>query len=149
MRVIYYTSSIAGTGRIVQGISICQGLRRMGVSCDFLILSNADAVTASIADRLNVKHFEIPAETSRQLDSSNYREFALYLTLVELQPDILIVDRLWFTLHHFIGKIKCLKIFYSIQVSDDFYNISLPGGGAEILPLSIFKNLYTGSYRNS
>ncbi len=128
MKIVYYTSSIAGTGRIIQGVSICMGLRRMGINCEFLILSNASPDVASIADRLSVSHIEIPPEDSDQLNSRNYGASVLYLTLRELQPDILIVDRLWFSLHHFINRINCLKIFFTIQVSDNFFYIKLPCG---------------------
>ncbi len=53
---------------------------------------------------------------------------ALFNTLMDLKPDILIVDRLWFSLYHFISDLPCRKIFLTIQVRDDFFRIALPGG---------------------
>jgi len=125
MKIVYYTSSVAGTGRIVQAMSIHNALLRKGVACEFIIVSSAPPELAAIADRFCIPRIEIPVESSIELSPENCHDSVLYQTLTELDPDILIVDRLWFTLYHFIDELECKKIFFSIQVSDNFYSIKL------------------------
>jgi len=123
MKIAYYTSGIPGTGRIVQGISIYNALKRKGVKCNYTIVSSTPL--ARIADTFAIPHIEIPLEDDKALSRDNYSSSFLYKTLIELSPDILIVDRMWFTLYHFIQKLKCVKIFFSIQVDDRFFAINL------------------------
>ena len=60
MRVVYYTSGITGSGRVVRGLSIWNALRRAGVSWEYTILSSAPF--AHLAERLGVSHVEVPLE---------------------------------------------------------------------------------------
>lgn len=126
MRIVYYTSGIPGTGRIVQGMSIYNALRRKNIECEFVIVSSTEH--ARLADLLDIPHIEIPFEDEFVLTKDNYQNSVLYKTLLELKPDILLVDRMWFTIYHFIDELPCKKIFFSIQVNDRFYRIEMPGG---------------------
>ncbi len=123
MKIVYYTSGIRGTGRIVQGISIYNALKRRGVKCNYIIISSTPL--ARIADTFAIPHIEIPLEDEKVLSKDNYSSSILYKTLTDLCPNILIVDRMWFTLYHFIQELRCKKIFFSIQVNDHFYKIEL------------------------
>lgn len=124
MNIVYYTSGFPGTGRIVRGIAIYNGLRRKGINFSYTILSNTPL--ASIADRFNISHLEIPYENERVLTRNNYVNTELFQTLTQLNPDILIVDRMWFTLHHFINELKSRKIFLTLHVDDHFFSMKLP-----------------------
>ncbi len=124
MKIVYYTSGTPGTGRIVQGISIHNALSRRGLRCDFVIVSGNPL--ASLADSFSIAHIEIPLEEEDAFTRHNYSESILYKTLAGLNPDLLIVDRVWFTLYHFIHDMPCKKIFLSIQVRDDFFELELP-----------------------
>ena len=124
MRIVYYTSGKAGTGRIVRGISVYNGLQRKGVISEFIILSSSNY--ANIADQFNIPHVEIPFENETIITRTNYPNSVLYKTLLQLKPDILIVDRMWFTLQYFIEELHCRKIFLTIQVHDRFFKIDLP-----------------------
>jgi hypothetical protein len=124
LKIVYYTSGIPGSGRIVQGISIYNAIKRKNIDCDFIILSSTEH--ARLADLFNIKHIEIPFENETIITKDNYSNSILYKTLTELNPDILLVDRMWFTLFHFIEQLPCKKIFFSIQVHDLFFKIKLP-----------------------
>ncbi len=124
MKILYYTSGNPGTGRIVRGMSIFNALKRKGVRNEFVILSNTPH--ARIADNFNIPHIEIPFEDENILTKNNFQNSILYKTLTKLNPDILIVDRMWYTLYHFIKELPCRKIFISIQVHDRFFSINLP-----------------------
>jgi len=126
LKIVYYTSGIPGTGRIVQGISIFNALKRRGARNEYVILSNTPQ--ARLADIFNIPHIEIPFEDENILTQNNFQNSILYKTLNELNPDMLIVDRMWFTLYHFIDELPCKKIFISIQVHDRFFTIDLPKG---------------------
>jgi hypothetical protein len=123
LKIVYYTSGNPGTGRIVQGISIYNSFVRKNINTDFIIISSNPL--AGIADKFGIKHIEIPLETEDKLSAQNYENSVLYRTLTEIDPDVLLVDRMWYTLYNFIDKLKCRKIFFSIQVHDNFYTIRL------------------------
>ena len=126
MRVLYFTSGITGSGRIVKGLSIGTALERRGIHDKFTILSSSPF--ASIIDRLGFNHVEIPLEDESELSEKNYRKSALYEWISSLNPDILIVNLQWFSLHSFIEDLQCKKIFLSRQVDDRFFTIPLADG---------------------
>ena len=110
MRIVYYTSGVAGTGRIVQGISIGNALERKGIESNYTILSSSPF--AYLADIFGIHHVEIPLEDDKALSRESCTASVLHRTLLELDPDVLIVDRLWFTLYNFINELRCRKIFF-------------------------------------
>ena len=124
MHVVYYTSGIPGIGRIARGIAIRNALVRRGLTWDFTILSGTQL--ASVADDFEIAHVEIPLEDENDLSEANWPYSVLYKTLTQLEPDTLLVDRMWYTLYHFIDRLPCKKIFFSIQVHDLFFTIHLP-----------------------
>ncbi len=65
MRILYYTSGVSGSGRVVQGISIFNALLRRRMPADYILLSSSPA--CSLAERLGVPHAEIPLEDEHQL----------------------------------------------------------------------------------
>lgn len=124
MKVLYYTSGVTGSGRVVRGISIGNALRRKGIKADFTILSSP--LFAHLADAFNITHYDIPVESEEKLTGSTYMHSELYQVINSLKPDVLIVDLLWFPLYHFIHDLPCKKIFLCRQVDDRFFNISMP-----------------------
>jgi hypothetical protein len=126
MKIAYYTSGVPGSGRIVQGISLCNALKRAGITNTFVIISSSKY--AHIADIFGIPHVEIPRESKEELSPGEHEHSVLYNTLLEYAPNVLIVDRMWFTLYHFIEKLPCKKIFFSIQVDDRFFSMYLPDG---------------------
>ncbi len=124
MKIIFYTSGVAGSGRLVRGIAIGNALKRKKINCDFIIVNSSSF--AHLCDQLDIRHIEIPAENSDQLSKENISNSILYKTITGLKPDILIVDLLWFSLYHFIDELKCRKIFICHQVYDTFFSIQLP-----------------------
>jgi hypothetical protein len=127
MKIVYYTSGISGSGRIVTGISIGNAFRRKGMDVDFTILSSSPF--AALADDYN--HEEIPLEDEFSLSADRCRSSALYSTLERLQPDILLVDLQWYPLHHFIIELPCKKILLCRQVDDRFFSLPLHDGPLE------------------
>lgn len=121
MNIVFYTSGVAGSGRLVRGIAVANALGRAGIPCDFTILSSSSF--AELAERSGVKHRYVPKENEEALSEAACRDSELYKALGELKPDILIVDLLWFTLQHFIDELPCRKIFLCHQVIEDFFHI--------------------------
>ena len=121
MKILYYTSGITGSGRIVRGISIGNALKRKRVSCEYEILSSSPF--AFLADQY--KHIEIPIENDFAHLKDTYQNSILYKTLIETNPDILIIDILWFPLYHFLDKFKFKKVFLHSQAGDDYFDIQI------------------------
>lgn len=123
MNIVFDTSGTTGSGRLVKGISIGTALARNNINTDFTIISSSPF--GRLADSLNIKHIEIAVESAEQLSNENFKASDIYKTIIELQPDILLVDLNWFPLFNFIDELKCKKIFLSRQVSDSFFTIPL------------------------
>jgi len=132
VNIIYYTSGITGSGRVVRGISIGNALRRKGVDCEYAILSGSHF--SFLTERLNIKHIEIPLEDEEPLSKSEYKYSALYRTLMETNPDVLIIDLLWFSLYHFIHELPCKRIFLCRQVDDEFFSIEFTDESIKFRP---------------
>ena len=124
MNILYYTSGVTGSGRVVRGISIGNALKRHGIDCSYIILSSSSFTF--LADDFN--HIEIPPEKIDSFSNNNYESSILHRTLIDLKPDILLVDLLWFPLSNFINELECKKIFLCRQVDDRFFSIPRPDG---------------------
>jgi hypothetical protein len=123
VNVVYYTSGVSGTGRLVRGVAIKNALLRKNIDFRFTILHSAP-----IAGFLGGNgQFKLPLETAQQTDSRHYENSAIYAHLMRLAPDLLIVDLLWVPLHSFLDEIRCKKIFLARQVSPDFFVFNDPG----------------------
>lgn len=124
MKIVYYTSGVTGSGRLVRGISIGNALHRKGISAEYIIVSSCPF--AHLADLAGFKHIEIPAEHIDKLTKDLYPESIVYKTLAEINPDILIIELLWFPLYNFIDDLKCKKIFLYREMIEEFFSISTP-----------------------
>lgn len=126
MKIVYYTSAKTGSGHVVLGISIYNGLKRTGIDCTYTILTSGPFT--DLAKRAGVVLEPIVSEDENQLDKIRYKTSALYRKLKELDPDILLVDLSWFTLHYFIDELPCKKVFLCRQVSDGAFRIPVKNG---------------------
>ena len=115
LNIVYYTSGLTGSGRIVRGISIGNALVRKNIDCKFVIVSSCRF--GNLAERCGFRHIEIPYENENQLSQNHYRESVLYSSLMELKPDILIVDLQWFSISAFIETLDCRKVFLCTQLN--------------------------------
>lgn len=121
MRILYYTSGITGSGRVIIGISIGNALKRKGIVPDFTILCYSEF--AFLAN--DFKHIKIKVENEIELSKENYKSSVLYNTIMEIKPDVLIVDHIWHTLHQFIDKLPFKKIYLATQVDNSFFTVPL------------------------
>ncbi len=124
MKIVYYTSGTTGIGRLVQGISIGNALKRRNADCQYTIVSSSDV--AHLSDIFGINHIEVPPENEDRLSQFNWSSSILYQILMGLDPDVLLIDLMWFTLYYFIEDLKCKKIFLCRQVDESFFTISLP-----------------------
>jgi hypothetical protein len=124
VRVLYYTIGVIGSGSIVQGISIANALHRNGVPADYSILNSSPFIY--LADRLGIAHYEIPFENEDELSPDTYKDSSLFRMLMDIDPDVLIVDLNWFMLQNFIEDLHCKKIFLCRQLDDTAFTISFP-----------------------
>jgi hypothetical protein len=62
------------------------------------------------------------SQRAEELGPWRFRVSPHFRTLVD-QPDVLIVDRIWYTGHYFLHEPDCLKVFFTIQVTDDFFKL--------------------------
>lgn len=125
MKIVYYTSGTSGVGRLVHGASIFNSFKRKGISPEFEILSSCPPERARILDGIDIPHREISKEDDVELLSENFHQSILFQSLTELNPDILIIDRMWFTMYRIIDELRCKKIFICLQVIDNFFRILL------------------------
>lgn len=128
MKIVYFTSGITGSGRIVRGIAIGNALKRKEINTEYIILNSSKFTF--LADTMGVGTRKIPVENEDQLSFNNYKTSELYKALMLHKPDILIIDLLWFPLYYFINELQCKKVFLCRQVDDRFFNIRL---GKELL----------------
>lgn len=117
MRILYYSSGVTGSGRIVPGISLYNGLKRRGLPFEYCILSSTE--NTGFIDP--IPHREIPIEDQAAYDREHYKSSHLFKSIVEFKPDLLIVELMWITLHHFIRELPCKKIFVTRLVYDHFF----------------------------
>ena len=113
--IVYYTSGLTGSGRLVRGLSIGTALARQNTDSAFIIVSSCRL--GFLAKLCGFRHIQIPIENEEQLSYENYRQSLLYSTLTELDPDILIVDLQWFSLASFIDELECKKVFLCTQLN--------------------------------
>ncbi len=132
MKVVYFTSGVSGTGRIVRGCSVHNAFKRKEIDVDYTILHFSDL--SFLCEKLSVKNIKIPRESEKELSKDNYLNSILYKTLTELNPDVLIVDLLWFRIHNFAHALKCKKIFLCHFVFERFFSIQLEDGLLTINP---------------
>ncbi len=123
MRIVFYTSGITGSGRVVRGICIGNALKRANAKCEYTIVNSSNF--SRLIDLFGYDHIEVPVESEHQLSKINFPSSILYKTLETLKPDVLIVDMLWFNLHYFIRELTGKKIFLSHWVEDNFFYVPL------------------------
>ncbi|MCK5672401.1 MAG: hypothetical protein KAH95_03450 [Spirochaetales bacterium] len=111
---------------MIRGISIGTALTRSGNIANFTILSSSPF--GRLADDLNINHIEIPTESEDQLSRENFQDSILYKTMITLNPDILLIDLLWFPLYNFIDQIPGKKIFLWQRMAENYFSMDLPSG---------------------
>ncbi len=131
-RIVYYTSGKTGTGHIIQGGAVRNGLMRKGLDVEFILLCNKDLLW--VGNLLNIECIEVPGEDENQLSETAYKSSVLYNTLIDINPDVLIVKHSWYTLHHFINELKTKKIFLAAQLEDRLFHIQLSDRELHINP---------------
>ncbi len=145
LNIVYYTSGMTGSGRIVTGIAIGNALRRNGINCRYTILSSSSFANLST----DFEHEEIPFEDEKAFSRENHASSILYNTLIRLKPDVLLIDLLWFPLFHFIERIECVKILLCRQVHDRFFSIKLTDETLIINPAHFNMIIATEPYKSS
>ncbi len=123
MRILYYTSGIPGIGRIVHGIALKNAFDRAREKVDFAIVSCNPL--GKIAEPFGISHTEIPLEEETAYAGDAWRESALYRAIESHAPDVVVVDKMWFTMRHFAEELVCKKIFMTLAVRDEFF--TFPG----------------------
>jgi hypothetical protein len=126
LKVTYYTSGRSGIGRLVHGIAIYNAFERRDIEVDFKIISSAPPERLYILENISIDHIQVPQENHVSLSAESYTESSLFNAIIAADPDILIVDRMWFTLREFIRDLPCKKIYITIQVYGHMFHIELP-----------------------
>ncbi|HQQ50435.1 MAG TPA: glycosyltransferase [Spirochaetota bacterium] len=121
MNIVFYTSGISGTGRVVTGISIYNALKRKQIQCNYTMVTHSPA--GFLAQDSGIEHVQLPLEDEHQLSRKHFHSSVLYHTLTVLKPDILIVYLQWFTILTFLDDLKCIKLFIAHQVNKNFFTI--------------------------
>jgi hypothetical protein len=148
MKVVYYSSAMTGSGHVVKGISIANAFRRGAFAVDYTLLS-CNPTFAPLAERLGVRHVEIPLEDERQLAAAAAEHSVLFETLASLSPDVLLVDLAWYMCQHVVGKLPGKKILLCRQVEDRFFRIPLASGLLEFRADLYDRVIATEPFRSS
>jgi hypothetical protein len=127
VRIVYYTSSTTGIGRLVTGMAIGNALSRKGVSCRYTILHSSPF--GHLAENYDTRW--VPVETEDDLAPGRWKHSILYKTFRKLKPDVLIVHHQWFMVHNFIQELPCKKVYLSDQAFDSHFKVPLPSGTME------------------
>jgi hypothetical protein len=123
LKVLYFSSGLTGSGRIVRGISIGNAFKRKNEKIDYLLLNSSDF--SFLTEKLELKNNKIPSESETGLSRINYKNSILYNSICNINPDILIIDLTWHPLFYFLKDLKCKKIFLCRQVHKNFFSIHL------------------------
>jgi hypothetical protein len=124
MRIVFYTSSVTGVGRLVTGMAIGNALERKGISCKYTIVHSSPL--GHLAENYNTAW--VPVETEGDLAPGKWHKSVLYKTLLKLKPDVLLVNHTWFMLHNFMSGLPGKKIYVSDQAFDRHFRVPLPSG---------------------
>ncbi len=124
MNIVYYTSGISGSGRIVTGIAIYNALRRKHIDCTYTMITHSPA--GYLAELQGINHIYLPLEDEYQLSQKHFHSSVLYHTLSLCKPDIVLVYLQWFTVINFLNEFQCVKIFLVHQVDKKFFTIDTP-----------------------
>ncbi len=127
MKILFLTSGTTGIGRLVFGISICNAFRRRKEPVDFTVISNAPPERGALLDRFGIPHMELPVENHDVLLTDSFRDSKLFTAVADINPDILIVDRVWYATLSLIDELSCKKVFITSRVTDNFFSMELPG----------------------
>ncbi|TVQ37305.1 MAG: hypothetical protein EA384_12560, partial [Spirochaetaceae bacterium] len=100
MKLVFVSSGKSGAGRFAVGCSLGTALRRAGVACDYTMVAAHEFT--HFGEVLGFTVVSIPFDHERELDSSAARESELYRTLVDLDPDIIVLQQAWYSLHHVV-----------------------------------------------
>ncbi|MFH0975665.1 MAG: hypothetical protein V1874_07760 [Spirochaetota bacterium] len=122
MKIVYYTSGITGSGRVITGIAIANAFKRKSIQCDYSIIHSSDFEFFSN----EIKFFKIPVENEEILLKKDYHISSLYKILEKIKPDVILFDLIWFMTCNFIHELNCKKILLCRQVSDKYFSIPLP-----------------------
>ena len=133
MRVLYFTSGITASGHIVRGIAVGLGLRRAGIACEYTIL-HPESPFGELCDRMGMAHRAFVPEGEDTLLGADPSRSELYRIIMELAPDLLVVDLHWAPLHAFIRELGCRKIFICRQVHPRFFSFDLRTGPIAFRP---------------
>lgn len=132
IKVVYYATSRCGTGHIVRAAGIRNGLIRNRIDIDFTVLCGPGM--GWLCELMSLQYSEIPFENEEQLSSERYYNSTLYQTLMQINPDILLIWISWFTLDAFIEELQCKKIFLAGNRDRRLYNLPLPTGDLRFEP---------------
>lgn len=130
LKIIYYTSGVTGSGRLVRGISIGNALKRKNIKAEYIIFSCSQL--AHLADMFDISHVEFVPEDVSRFTRTESKNTDIYKIIQSLNPDILIIDLVWFSVHHFLDEFKCKKILLCRQVDDNFFSLQLPDSGISL-----------------
>ena len=115
----------SGGGHFFGGLALWRAFRRTCKNFHFTLLTDSVLDVPEQDDSLEIIRINIEKKRLYSRD----RETMLYTILKELDPDILIVDQVWFPLQPIIGDFKCLKsIFFRYVVDQWFQTPPLPDG---------------------
>jgi hypothetical protein len=130
MKILYYTSGLTGSGRLVLGVSIRNALVRQGMIHDFAIASSAER-SGFLA---GIPHTKLPIETAVSVSKDNFRSSATWRLFEEYKPDVLIVDLLWTNIFYMLPQIACKKIFLTRQIAPEFFSFHHEGLSLDFTP---------------
>jgi hypothetical protein len=123
MRILYYTSGLTGSGRLVLGVSIRNALVRLGLRHEFAIAHMAEK-SGFLA---SIENTRLPVETATSVNRENFRTSATWRLFEQYRPDVLIVDLVWTNVFHMLPELPCKKIFLTRQVAPEFFSFHHEG----------------------
>lgn len=126
MNIVFYTSGISGSGRIVTGIAIYNALKRKHIDCSYTMVTHSQR--GYLAETQGIDHIYLPLENEYQLSKKYFHTSLLYHTLSVLKPDVLIVYLQWFTVLELLDELPCTKIFLVRQVDPKYFSFDTPAG---------------------
>lgn len=135
MRVVIYTEGITGVGRLVMAMSAARGLLRAGVE-DVTILCAHDF--GHLAETISLPVVRLPFEGPGILATERYTESALYRTLQESAPDMIIVSQAWYTVQRMAQDLSCPVVLLLFGMPPPFFWVPMPDGEMTFQPESFY-----------
>ncbi|MFN3197121.1 MAG: hypothetical protein ACE366_01715 [Bradymonadia bacterium] len=103
MRIAYFTATMGGAGHLARGVALGNGLRRQGFTGDYRMFGPPMPYATGLRDDYTA--LTLTRESARS--PAAIAASPLAEALQAFDPDLLLVDHFWVSIHHLLPQLRC------------------------------------------